>query len=100
MPDALGPRRPKISPSLILKETLNLAGQFKGDISNSKLLQPLLQIGKSSLQVIKSVSREVEGYMLYGTMGMRDKGAYIDDILRRRKIKKARKEAKNSDVTN
>lgn len=86
---------------LILKETLNLAGQFKGDISNSKLLQPLLQIGKSSLQVIKSVSREVEGYMLYGTMGMRDKGAYIDDILkRRREIKKARKEAKNSDVTN
>ena len=85
---------------LILKETLNLAGDFKGNISDSKLLQPLLKIGTSSLKVVKSVSREVNNYISYGGMDLKDRGAYIDELLKRRKIKKAKKEAEENNETN
>ena len=85
---------------LILKETLNLAGDFKGNISDSKLLQPLLKIGTSSLKVVKSVSREVNNYISYGGMDLKDRGAYIDELLKRRKIKKAKKEAEKNNETN
>ena len=78
--------------ALIMKESQTFAGWFNGNISDSSLVEPLKKLGKSSYTFTTSVIREVKEYRKSGSIGLADKGSYIDTLLKKRKLKKLQKE--------